>query len=444
MKPIVAVVGRPNVGKSTLFNRLIGEKRAIVLDTPGVTRDRNFGDARWQGRHFIVVDTGGFEPASDDDMLTNMRKQALMAIDEAEVVVFVLDGRDGLLDADHEVAQLLRRAGRRVVYAVNKIDGRSQEQLAAEFYALGVDDLHPISAEHGRGVGRLLDAVAALLPPNPEDADDDESITRFALLGRPNAGKSTLANRLIGANRMIVSEVPGTTRDAIDIPLEINGRPYVLIDTAGLRRKKKIERGSSEGYSAVRTLRAMDRCHVAVVLFDAVDGITDQDAKVAGIAADKGRALVFAVNKWDAIEKDTKTAKHYADEIKRKVPFASYAPVVFMSGLTGQRVHRLIEQIDRVRQAHLTRISTGKLNRWLEEVLARHQPPVVRNRRLRFYYATQVRHAPPTIMLSCNDPEAVHFSYQRYLVNQFRETFDLPGTPVRLIFRGKDDRFAEE
>lgn len=443
MKPIVAVVGRPNVGKSTLFNRLIGEKRAIVLDTPGVTRDRNFGDARWQGRHFTVVDTGGFEPASDDDMLTNMRKQALMAIDEAEVVIFVLDGRDGLLDADREVAELLRRAGRRVVYAVNKIDGRAHEQLAADFYALGVESLHPISAEHGRGVGRLLDAVAELLPVTAAD-DEDEGITRFALLGRPNAGKSTLANRLIGQNRMIVSEVPGTTRDAIDIPLEIEGRPYVLIDTAGLRRKKKIERGTSEGYSAVRTLRAMDRCHVAVILFDAVDGITDQDAKVAGIAAEKGRALVFAVNKWDAIDKDNKTAKRYADELARKVPFASYAPVVFMSGLTGQRVHRLIEQIDRVRAAHVTRISTGKLNRWLEQTLARHQPPVVRNRRLRFYYATQVRNAPPTIMLSCNDPEAVHFSYQRYLVNQFRETFDLPGTPVRLIFRGKDDRFEEE
>lgn len=444
MKPIVAVVGRPNVGKSTLFNRLIGEKRAIVLDTPGVTRDRNFGDARWQGRHFTVVDTGGFEPASADDMLTNMRKQALLAIDEAEVVVFVLDARDGLLDADREVAHLLRRAGRRVIYAVNKIDGRGQEELAAEFYALGVDTLFPISAEHGRGVGRMLDAIAGLLPANPEAADDDEQITRFALLGRPNAGKSTLANRLIGANRMIVSEVPGTTRDAIDIPLEIDGRPYVLIDTAGLRRKKKIPRGTSEGYSAVRTLRAMDRCHVAVILFDAVDGITDQDAKVAGVAAEKGRALVFAVNKWDAIEKDHKTAKAYADELQRKVPFASYAPVVFMSGLTGQRVHKLLEQIDRVRAAHLTRISTGKLNRWLEQVLARHQPPVVRNRRLKFYYATQVRHAPPTIMLSCNDPQAVHFSYQRYLVNQFRETFDLPGTPVRLVFRGKDDRFEDE
>lgn len=444
MKPIVAVVGRPNVGKSTLFNRLIGEKRAIVLDTPGVTRDRNFGDARWQGRHFIVVDTGGFEPASDDDMLTNMRKQALMAIDEAEVVVFVLDGRDGLLDADREVAELLRRAGRRVLYAVNKIDGKGQEQLAAEFYALGVEAIYPISAEHGRGVGRLLDAVAELLPANPEDADDDEGVTRFALLGRPNAGKSTLANRLIGHNRMIVSEVPGTTRDAIDIPLEIDGREYVLIDTAGLRRKKKIERGSSEGYSAVRTLRAMDRCHVAVILFDAVDGITDQDARVAGIAADKGRALVFAINKWDAVDKDNKTAKRFADEVARKVPFAAYAPIVYMSGLTGQRVHKLIEEIDRVRAAHLTRIGTGKLNRWLEQTIARHQPPVVRNRRLKFYYATQVRNAPPTIMLSCNDPQAVHFSYQRYLINQFRETFDLPGTPVRLVFRGKDDRFEEE
>lgn len=445
MKPIVAIVGRPNVGKSTLFNRLIGEKKAIVLDTPGVTRDRNFGDARWQGRHFTVVDTGGFEPVSDDDMLGNMRAQALLAIDEAEVVLLVLDGRDGLLDADREVAELLRRADRKVVFAVNKIDGQSQEDLAAEFYALGVDALHLISAEHGRGVGRMLDALAALLPENADAlADEDDDVTRFALIGRPNAGKSTLANRLLGENRMIVSEVPGTTRDAIDIPLEIDGRRYLLIDTAGLRRKKKIPRGTSEGYSAVRTLRAMDRCHVAVCLFDALDGITEQDARVVGVAAEKGRALVFAVNKWDAVDKDPKSAQRFEAEIQRKIPFATYAPVVFMSGLTGQRVHKLVEQIDRVREAHRQRITTGRLNRWLEETTARHQPPVVRNRRLKFYYATQARTAPPTIVISCNDPEAVHFSYQRFLVNQFRESFDLPGTPVRLVFRGKVDRFEED
>jgi len=415
-----------------------------VLDTPGVTRDRNFGDSRWQGHAFTVVDTGGFEPAADDDMLSNMRKQAMLAIDEAEVVIFVLDGRDGLLEADREVADLLRRAGRRVVYAVNKIDGRDHEELVADFYALGVESLDMISAEYGRGVGRMLDTVVRLLPSQDEQADDDEDVTRVAIIGRPNAGKSTLTNRLLGENRMIVSEVPGTTRDAIDVPIEINGRQYLLIDTAGLRRKRRIQRGTSEGYSAVRTLRAMDRCHVAVCMFDAVDGPTEQDARIVGVAAEKGRAIVLAVNKWDAIEKDHKTAQHFDEELYRKVPFATWAPSVYMSGLTGQRVHKLIAQVDRVRAAHRERITTGRLNRWLESVLIRHQPPVVRNRRLRFYYATQARTAPPTIVLSCNDPEAVHFSYQRYLINQFRETFDLPGTPIRLRFKGKIDRHDEE
>ena len=445
MKPIVAIVGRPNVGKSTLFNRLIGERKAIVLDTPGVTRDRNFGESRWQGKPFTVIDTGGFEPTSDDDMLTHMRGQAMLAIDEADVVVMVLDARDGLLEADREVAELLRRADRRVIYAVNKVDGKQQDALAAEFYALGIDGLHPISAEHGRGVGRLLDAIAKILPaPDPDAADDEERITRLALIGRPNAGKSTLANRLLGEERMIVTAVPGTTRDAIDAPLVHGDREYVLIDTAGLRRKKKIPRGTSEGYSAVRTLRAIDRCHVAICLLDATDGITDQDAKIVGIAADKGRALVLAVNKWDAVSKDSKTAKRFQEEVERQIPFANYAPVVFISGLTGQRVHKLLEEVDRVRAAHLLRIGTGVLNRWLEETVARHQPPVVRNRRLKFYYATQARVAPPTIVISCNDPEAVHFSYQRFLVNQFRQAFDVQGTPIRLVFKGKTDRFEED
>lgn len=445
MKPIVAIVGRPNVGKSTLFNRLIGERKAIVLDIPGVTRDRNFGDAHWQGKPFTVVDTGGFEPASDDGMLTHMRTQALLAIEEAELVIFVLDARDGLLEADREVAEILRRAGRRVIYVVNKIDGNKQDALTADFFALGVEDIHPISAEHGRGVGRLLDAIAEMLPdPEPESEDGDEDrITRVALIGRPNAGKSTLANRLLGENRMIVDSAPGTTRDAIDSRMHFGDREYLLIDTAGLRRKKKITYGTSEGFSAMRTLRAIDRCHVAVCMLDATDEITDQDAKVVGIAAEKGRAIVIVVNKWDAVEKDTKTAKRFQEEIERQIPFASFAPVVFISGLTGQRVHKLIEAIDRVREAHLLRIGTGQLNRWLEETLARHQPPVVGNRRLKFYYATQARVAPPTIVLSCNDPEAVHFSYQRFLVNQFRETFDVPGTPIRLHFRGKIDRHDE-
>ncbi len=443
MKPLVAIVGRPNVGKSTLFNRLVGERRAIVLDTPGVTRDRNYGDADWLGRYFTVIDTGGFEPDAQATIPAQMREQALLAVEEADVVVFLCDARDGLLPADHEVAEILRRrVPEKVVYAVNKVDGPKQESLAAEFYELGVETIHPVSAEHTRGLGDLLDAVLEKLPPPlPGEDEEDERVTRIALVGRPNVGKSTLSNKLLGEERMIVSDVPGTTRDAIDARLVQGDSEYLLIDTAGLRRKRGISRGTSEAYSVVRTLRALDRCHVAVVLLDATEGVTDQDARIIGIAAEKGRAIILAINKWDAVEKDSKTAKRFADEMELKLPFVSWAPKLFISGLTGQRVHKLLGLIDEVREAHRFRVGTGQLNRWLEEVTHRHQPPVSRGRRLRFYYATQARVAPPTIVLSCNDPKAVHFSYQRYLQNQLRETFPLAGTPIRLSFKGKKNPF---
>ncbi len=444
MKPLVAIVGRPNVGKSTLFNRLIGERRAIVLDTPGVTRDRNYGDARWGGAEFSVVDTGGFEPESQDSVIAQMRAQAMLAIEEAEVVVFVADGREGLQRADEEVVTLLRRSHPNVIYAVNKIDGTKQEALAADFYALGVPHIHTISAEHGRGVGRMLDAVVDLLPDADEDDEDEDAITRFALVGRPNVGKSTLSNRLLGEDRMIVHDVPGTTRDAIDARLMYEGRAYTLIDTAGLRRKRGIDRKSSEGYSVVRTMRALDRCHVAVALLDATEGVTDQDARIVGLAVEKGRGLILLVNKWDAVEKDPKSAQRFEEQVRLKLPFAAWAPVLFVSGLSGQRVHRLMPLIDKVRAAHQFREGTGPLNRWLEQCKQRHHPPVVKNRRVKFYYATQARTAPPTIVVSCNDPEAVHFSYQRFLVNQFREAFPVEGTPVRLVFRGKKDRHDED
>lgn len=444
MKPLVAIVGRPNVGKSTLFNRLIGERRAIVLDTPGVTRDRNYGDARWGGAEFSVVDTGGFEPASQDGVISQMRAQAMLAIEEAEVVVFVADGREGLQRADEEVVTLLRRSHPNVIYAVNKIDGTKQEALAADFYALGVPHIHTISAEHGRGVGRMLDAIVDQLPDADEDDEDEDAITRFALVGRPNVGKSTMCNRLLGEDRMIVHDVPGTTRDAIDARLTFEGRTYTLIDTAGLRRKRGIDRKSSEGYSVVRTMRAMDRCHVAVALLDATEGVTDQDARIVGLAAEKGRGLILLVNKWDAVDKDPKSAQRFEEQLRMKLPFAAWAPVLFLSGLTGQRVHRLMPLIDKVRAAHQFREGTGPLNRWLEQCTQRHHPPVVKNRRVKFYYATQARTAPPTIVVSCNDPEAVHFSYQRFLVNQFREAFPVEGTPVRLVFRGKKDRHDED
>jgi len=304
--------------------------------------------------------------------------------------------------------------------------------------------VHAISAEHARGIGDLLDAVLAKLPPMAPEETEEEHITRVALVGRPNVGKSTLANRLLGEDRMIVSEVPGTTRDAIDAHLKVGEREYVLIDTAGLRRKRGIRKKSSEGYSVVRTLRALDRCHVAIVLLDACEGVTDQDARIIGLAVEKGRAVVLAVNKWDALEKDAKTAQRFTEQLQLKLPFAAWAPNLYMSGLTGQRVHRLMDLVDKVRASHRFRCATGPLNRWLEAATARHHPPVVRGRPLRFYYATQARIAPPTIVVSCNNPEGVHFSYKRFLLNQFREAFPVEGTPIRLIFRGKKNPYDDD
>ena len=445
MKPVVAIVGRPNVGKSTLFNRLVGERRAIVLDTPGVTRDRNYGDAEWIGRHFTVIDTGGFDPDVSEGIPAHMRDQAMLAVEQADVVIFLCDARDGLLLPDREVAEILRRhVPDKVVYAVNKVDGSKQNPLVGEFYELGVDEVYGISAEHARGIGDLCDAVLEKLPPPADDeADEAPHITRVALVGRPNVGKSTLANRLLGEERMIVSEVPGTTRDAIDAKLQIGESEYLLIDTAGLRRKRGYRQRSSEGYSVVRTLRAIDRCHVAIVMIDATEGVTDQDARIIGLAVEKGRAVVLAVNKWDDVDKDSKTAQRFTEQVQLKLPFAAWAPVLYMSGLTGQRVHKLMGLVDKVRASHQFRCATGPLNRWLELATQRHQPPVVKGRRLRLYYATQARIAPPTIVVSCNDPEGVHFSYKRFLLNQFREAFDVEGTPIRLVFRGKKNPYDD-
>lgn len=446
MKPTVAIVGRPNVGKSTLFNRLIGERRAIVLNTPGVTRDRHYGESSWDGREFTIVDTGGFEPEATEGVVLYMRQQALQAIEQADVVIFLTDGRDGLLPADREVAELLRRAQHKTVFVVNKCDNREQTAMAAEFYALGVERIYAISAEHGRGVNVMLDAVVRLLPPPAADEGDDEhAITRVALVGRPNVGKSTLTNRLLGEDRMIVDSVAGTTRDAIDSALVVNGTEYRLIDTAGLRKKKKIRRRSSEGYSVLRTLNAIERCHVAVLLIDATDGVTDQDAKIAGYALEKGRALILAVNKWDALEKDNETAKLFKEQIQQRLPHvAGFAPILYMSGLTGQRVHRLMGMVDQCRASHLQRIDTGPLNRWLKQATIAHSPPVSGTQQIRLYYATQARTAPPTIVVHCNNAKGIHFSYKRFLVNQFREQFKVTGTPVRLIFKGKANPYIDE
>ena len=445
MKPTVAIVGRPNVGKSTLFNRLIGERRAIVLNTPGVTRDRHYGEATWNGRTYSIVDTGGFEPEATEGIVLYMREQALQAIEQADVVIFLTDGRDGLMPADREVAGLLRRAQHKTVFAVNKCDNREQNATAAEFYSLGVTRVYPMSAEHGRGVNTMLDAVNRLLPePHENEGDDEDRVTRVALVGRPNVGKSTLTNRLLGQERMIVDSKAGTTRDAIDSRLMVGEKEYVLIDTAGLRKKKKIRRRSSEGYSVLRTLNAIERCHVAILMVDAEDGVTDQDAKIAGYALEKGRALIVAVNKWDAIEKDNATAKEFLAQIRLRLPHVAFAPVLYMSGLTGQRVHKLMGMVDKARESHLFRASTGPLNRWLKEATIAHSPPVSGTKNIRLYYATQARTAPPTIIVHCNDANGIHFSYKRFLVNQFREAFDVPGTPIRLTFKGKANPYTDE
>lgn len=444
MRALVAIVGRPNVGKSTLFNRLVGAKKAIVLDTPGVTRDRHYGEARWAGPPFDLIDTGGFEIVNSSQIITQMREQTMAAIEESDLVLFVVDGRAGVTPDDIEVAKLLRTSGKKTICAVNKIDGQKQEDLMYEFYSLGLEQIMPVSAEHGRGISEVLEEIDERLGLSEgfNDGDEEkEGETRIALIGRPNVGKSTLTNRLLGEDRMIVNPIAGTTRDAIDAPLVIDDERYLLIDTAGLRRKSNIRRWSSEGFSVMRTIRAIERCHVAVILIDAEEGITDQDAKIIGLTHEKGRALIILVNKWDMIKKDHKTVEVYREQIERKLPFAGYAPILFISGLTGQRVHKLIGMVKYVRENHLFRSSTGPLNRWLEEVIQKHHPPTHKNRRLRLYYVTQARNAPPTLIFHCNHPDAVHFSYQRYLVNQFRENFGLQGTPIRLVFRGKDNPF---
>jgi GTP-binding protein len=443
MTPIVAIVGRPNVGKSTLFNRLIGEQRAIVLDTPGVTRDRHYGEATYDDQAFTVVDTGGFEPEAVDGVVGSMRRQAMMAIEEADLVIFVVDGRDGLTPSDQDVADILRRSERPILVAVNKVDGPRQDAMLADFYGMSAWEPIAISAAHGRGIDILLEHIIEGVP-RVESVEVDETITRVALVGRPNVGKSTMTNRLLGEDRMIVDSTPGTTRDAIDASLSIGDREYVLVDTAGLRRSRGIDRRSSEGHSVVRTLRAVDRCHVAVLLLDATEGITEQDARIAGLVDEKGRGLVVVVNKWDAIERDEKTAKAFAEQIELKIPFVHYAPILYLSGLTGLKVPRLLEAVDKVRAAQQLRIGTGELNRWLDKCLQRHQPPIVGHRRVKLYFATQVSTVPPTIMISCNHVDGVHFSYQRYLVNQFREAFDVLGTPVRLVFRTRGERREEE
>ena len=433
MKPIVAIVGRPNVGKSTLFNKLAGKRVSIVKDTPGVTRDRIYAEAEWLGRKFLLVDTGGIEPKTDDLLLGYMREQAQLAIDTADVVLFVVDGRTGLTDADSEVGNMLRRAGKPVVIAVNKLDNMEDVSPIYEFYELGLGDPYPVSAEQGKGVGDMLDAVMEQIPPQDE-AEEEEEILKVAVIGKPNTGKSSLINRLLGENRVIVSDIAGTTRDAIDTRLTYNGKPYIFIDTAGIRRQSKVHE-EIERFSVIRAVAAVERCDVVIVMIDAAEGITEQDAKIAGLAHDNGKAAIIAVNKWDAIEKDDKTMNRFSEEVDKVLSFMPYAQKIFISAKTGQRIEKIFETVDMVAANHTLRIQTGTLNDILYDAMAMNQPPSDKGKRLKIFYMTQVGVKPPTFVLFVNDAELMHYSYKRYLENCLRSAFGFKGTPIRFIIR---------
>jgi GTP-binding protein len=436
MLPVVAIVGRPNVGKSTLFNRIFGRRKAIVEDIPGVTRDRNYAEVTRFDTPFTLIDTGGFEPVSEERLLVQMREQSQLAVEEADVILFVVDVQQGLTPSDIEVAGMLRRVSKPVLYVVNKVDGDRQEGGLPEFYALGVDVVYPVSAEHGRGIDDLMDAVLALLPPAPAPAEPGEEI-RLAVVGRPNVGKSSLVNRLLGFERMVANPQAGTTRDSVDTPFAYNRKRYVLIDTAGIRRKGKVSQ-KLEKYSVVQALKAMDRADVVLVVIDAEEGVTDQDVTVAGYAYEKGRAVILVVNKWDRLTKDNATLGKFVEELRRTFKYLPFAPILFVSALTGQRVNKIMAEVEKVAQEYVRKIPTPQLNKVLSEAVRDHQPPVVQGKRLKFFYITQDGTRPPSFVIFVNRAEGVHFSYERYLGNKLREAFGFTGTPLRLYFKDRE------
>ena len=437
-KPIVAVVGRPNVGKSTLFNALAGENISIVKDTPGVTRDRIYADVTWLNHNFTLIDTGGIEPDSGDIILSQMREQAQIAIDTADVIIFMTDVKQGLVDSDGKVADMLRRSKKPVVLCVNKVD--SYQKFIAdvyEFYNLGIGDPMPISAANRQGIGDLLDEVIKHFPEGAEEEEEDER-PKIAIVGKPNVGKSSIINKLTGENRVIVSDIAGTTRDAIDTDIVHNGKEYVFIDTAGLRRKNKIKE-ELERYSIIRTVTAVERADVVLMVIDATEGITEQDAKIAGIAHDRGKGIVIVVNKWDAIEKNDKTIYEFQNKIRETLAYMPYAEMVFVSAVTGQRLPKLFETIDMVIENQTLRIATGVLNEIITEAVALQQPPSDKGKRLKIYYTTQVSVKPPTFVIFVNDKQLMHFSYTRYLENKIRDTFGFKGTSLKFIIRERKE-----
>ena len=438
-KPIIAVVGRPNVGKSTLFNRLIGERRSIVEDTPGVTRDRIYGETEWRGRQLVLIDTGGIEPKTDDIILAQMRNQAQIAIDTADVIVFLCDVHTGVTANDHDIATMLKKSGKPVIPCINKCDRTGAPPLEFyEFYELGFDrEPIAVSSVHGSGTGDLLDACVDALPEQVVEQEEDEGI-RVAVIGKPNAGKSSIINRFVGAERMIVSNIAGTTRDSVDTSVENEYGKFTFIDTAGIRRQSKIN-DKIEKYSVLRAHMAVERADVCLLMIDATEGITEQDEKIAGIAHESGKGTIIVVNKWDLVEKDNNTVKAYTDKIRTALAYMPYAPIVFVSALTGQRLPNIYKLIAHVQNQRNTRITTGMLNDILSEAMMRTQPPSDKGKRLKIYYMTQNAVAPPTFVLFCNSVELFHFSYQRYIENCLRETFGFEGTPIKMIIKQKGD-----
>ena len=438
-KPVVAIVGRPNVGKSTLFNALAGEKIAIVKDTPGVTRDRIYADVTWLDKDFTLIDTGGIEPDSKDIILSQMREQAQIAIDTADVIIFITDVRQGLVDADSKVADMLRRSGKPVVLVVNKVDNFDKYiPDVYEFYNLGIGDPVPVSAASRLGLGDMLDVVAEHFPEGSAQEEEDDR-PRIAIVGKPNVGKSSIVNRLLGENRVIVSDVAGTTRDAIDTEIVYNGKEYIFIDTAGLRRKNKIKE-ELERYSIIRTVTAVERADVVLMVIDATEGVTEQDAKIAGIAHERGKGIIIVVNKWDAIEKNDRTMREYENDIRQVLSFMPYAEIMYVSALTGQRLVKLYDMIDMVIGNQTLRIATGVLNEIMTEAVAMQQPPSDNGKRLKLYYITQVSVKPPTFVIFVNDKELMHFSYTRYLENKIREAFGFRGTSLKFFIRERKEK----
>lgn len=433
---VVAIVGRPNVGKSTLFNRIFGQRKAIVEDCPGVTRDRNYADVTRYAKPFTLIDTGGFEPVSDERMLVQMREQSQLAIEEADVIVFVMDARNGLTPSDEEVAGMLRRVKKPVLYVVNKVDGDRQEEEAAEFYGLGIGCFYPVSAEHGRGIGELMSAILDELPPAPPEEDESNEV-RLAVIGRPNVGKSSLVNKLLGYERVVANPTAGTTRDSVDTPFVYGDQRYVLIDTAGIRRKGKVSQ-KLEKYSVVQSLKGMDRAHVVMVVIDAEEGITEQDLTIAGYAYDRGRAIILVVNKWDTLTKDNRTMKKFTDEMRMQFKFLPFAPILFVSALTGQRVAKVMDTVAEVSTQFNRKISTSELNRVLKEAEEAHPPAMYQGKRVKLFYMTQTAVRPPTFTVFVSKEKGIHFSYRRYMANKIREPFGFSGCPIRINYRDRE------